>query len=172
MRSMVVAATGSLLLMAGTAAAQPPQWRLTPAGYGPAQIGMTRAQVSSALGVSLEGEAIEDANTCIEMDAQSTFPGVYFMFVNRRLSRVSLTEPSRVKTPRGIGIGASEAQVRRAYPRGLRGEAHEYTGAPARYLTYWVRSEVSGVRFETDARRRVTTIHAGTDSIGYVEGCA
>ena len=171
MRNVIFAAMAGLMLVC-PAVAQQREWRLTPEGYGPARIGMTQAQVSSALRVRLEGEALDDANSCIEMDAPAALPGVYFMFVDRRLSRISLTEPSRATTPRGIGIGATEAQVRRAYPRGLRRESHEYAGSPASYLTYWVRPEARGVRFETDTRRRVTTIHAGSDSITAVEGCA
>ena len=43
---------------------------LTPDGLGAVKIGMTRAQVERALHVRLEGEAIQDANSCIEMDAR------------------------------------------------------------------------------------------------------
>ena len=69
-------------------------------------------------------------------------------------------------------IGASAAQVRRAYPTGLLAEEHSYTGAPAEYLTFWVRRERSGVRFTTDENRRVDTIIAGNESIRYIKGCA
>ena len=170
---MRIAFALAAMLAALPAAAQPQQqWRLTPDGLGPVRIGMTRAQVSAALNARLEGEPIEDADVCVEMTARGKLPGVHFMFVDRLLSRISLGRPSRITTPRGIGAGATEAQVRAAYGRGLRSEPHQYEDAPARYLTFWVRPDVRGVRFETDRQRRVRTIHAGTDSIGYVEGCA
>jgi hypothetical protein len=161
----------AFVLTTGHAAAQPTRWLITPEGLGPVRIGMTRPQVSAALGVRLRGEPIDDASRCIEMGA-SRLPGVTFMFEGGRLTRISIHDAARVTTPRGIGLGATAAQVRRAYPRGLRSEPHEYRAPPARYLTYWTRPSARGVRFETDERQRVTVIHAGAASIAYVEGCA
>jgi len=158
----------SLILLVAVA---PAAWHLTPDGYGPARIGMTRAEVSAALAAPLEGEALEDENSCIEMTAPG-HPDLLFMFTDRRLSRISAVRESRVTTPRGIGVGASEAEVRRAYGPRLRSEPHHYDGLPARYLTYWTRPRTRGVRFETGPDRRVSTIHAGADTIQYIEGCA
>jgi hypothetical protein len=166
----------ALLILAVTAPAsvlaQAPGWRLTPDGYGPAQIGMTRAQVSSALSIRLEGEALDDAEACIEMQAARGYEGIYFMFEGGRLSRISAAEPSRATTPRGIGVGATAAQVRLAYGPGLAAETHTYLGRPAEYLTFWTRFNAKGVRFETGADRRVQVIHAGNGTIQYIEGCA
>lgn len=162
----------ALALSAAPAAAQSPAWRLTPDGYGPVRIGMTRPQVSAALSIRLEGEAVDDANVCIEMGAAEGHPDLFFMFENGRLSRISLGERSRITTPRGIGIGATAAQVRRAYGRSLRAETHTYIGRPGEYLTFWTRFNSKGVRFETGADRRVQVIHAGNGSIQYIEGCA
>jgi hypothetical protein len=162
-----------ILALAAPAAApaQPSGWRLTPDGYGPVRIGMTRAQVSAALSARLEGEAIEDEEACIEMGARQGYRGIYFMFENRRLSRISATEPSQATTVRGIGIGATAARVRRAYPA-ARAQTHTYLGRPAEYLTFWPRHATRGIRFETGSDRRVTTIHVGGASIRYIEGCA
>lgn len=165
----------ALLLLAASASAataQPRPWHLTPEGYGPARIGMTRAEVSAALAIELEGEALDDANACHEMGAVRGHQDLVFMFLDNRLARISVFSDSRVTTPRGIGVGASAAQVRRTYGAGLRAEAHTYLGRPAEYLTFWVRRARSGVRFETGLDRRVATIHAGNESIQYIEGCA
>ena len=167
----------NLLLLAALAAASPVPgqertWPLTPDGYGPVLIGMTRDQVAAALGTALEGEAIDDANVCVEMGAVRGYPDLYFMFENGLLSRVSAGERSAVRTARGIGIGASAAEVRRTYGRTLRAEPHTYRGLPAEYLTAWVRRNRSGLRFETGTDRRVHTIHAGNATIQYIEGCA
>jgi hypothetical protein len=160
------------LLAAAPAAAQSPAWRLMPEGYGPARIGMTRAQVAAALNTTLEGDAIEDANVCVEQTATRGYPDLVFLFENGRLARISAVQTSRVTTPRGIGVGATAAQVRRAYGPALRAETHQYLGRPAEYLTFWTRRNQSGVRFETGTNRRVDAIHAGNAAIRYIEGCA
>jgi hypothetical protein len=94
------------------------------------------------------------------------------MFEEYRLTRISIGQPSRVTTAKGIGIGARADQVKRVYGRGLKIEPHHYAERPAEYLTFWTVPGKRGVRFETDLKRRVETIHGGTSSIEYVEGCA
>jgi hypothetical protein len=165
----------ALLLLAlassGAAAAAAPRWPLTVDGWGPVRIGMSQAQVARVLKTRLTGQAIEDEDTCVEKGS-SKYPGVFFMFEGGKVTRVSVSEPSRVRTPSGIGIGATAAEVRRAYPKGLHAETHEYLDRPAEYLTFWTIPNKRGVRFETDLKRRVQVIHAGTGSIQYIEGCA
>lgn len=162
-------ALAAALLIAAT---PPPVWHLTVDGLGPVRIGMSRAQVESALHEKLKGEPLNDEESCIEMVPEGLDQGLWFMFEGYRLTRISIGEPSKVTTPRGIGIGSSAEEVRRAYPRGLKIEPHHYEDLPSEYLTYWTVPGKRGVRFETDSKRRVQTIHAGTDAIQYVEGCA
>lgn len=153
--------------------AAPPSWPLTPSGWGPVKIGMTRAQVAKVLGAPLQGEAIDDVDVCVEQSAdRPAYRGLIFMFEDRRLTRISADRRSAFRTPSGIRAGATAAQVRRAYGRKLRSEPHQYLGRPAEYLTYWTVAGRRGVRFETDEKRRVERIHAGGPSIEYVEGCA
>ena len=144
---------------------------LTPDGWGKVRIGMTQAEVARALGARLEGEPIEDENVCVEKISPAQ-PDMWFMFEEGKLTRISVGEKSKVTTPRGVGIGATAARVRRNYPKGLHAEPHHYLDLPGEYLTYWTVPKKRGVRFETDLKRRVATIHAGADSIQYVEGCA
>ena len=144
-------------------------WRLTPNGFGPVRIGMTHDQAEHALGAPLEGEEVSEG--CAEMGAAG-LEDMNFMFQEGRLTRISVWDPSGVTTPRGIGVGATEAEVRQAYGSGLDIAPHFYRGLPAKYLTFWLRPGRSGVRFETNEAGRVVAIHAGTDSIEYVEGCA
>jgi len=134
---------------------------------------MTRAQVSKALKVELEGDAFDNEGNCIELFPESeALKGSYFMFLDGKLSRISISEPSKIVTPRGIGVGASADDVRKAYGEQLQAEPNHYLDLPAEYLTFWLKPNKSGVRFETDAQRKVETIHAGNDSIQYIEGCA
>lgn len=146
-------------------------WHLTPDGWGPVRIGMSRAQVERSIGAKLEGEPLEDEQSCIEMAPVGPDTGVWFMFEDFKLSRISVGDPSKVTTPRGIGVGASADQVRRVYPR-IKAEPHYYEDKPSEYLTFWTVPNKRGVRFETSSKRQVQAIHAGTASIQYVEGCA
>ena len=157
----------SLLPLLLAAAAAP---HLTPDGWGPVRIGMTQAQVARALGARLEGEPVDEGMSCVEQ-VSDKHPHMWFMFEEGRLTRISIGDASRITTPRGIGVGASAAAVRKAYPRGLKAEPHEYQDAPAEYLTFWTVPRKRGVRFEVEEQRRVGTIHAGGPSIQYVEGC-
>lgn len=144
---------------------------LTPEGLGPVRIGMTQKQVVGALGGTLEGEAIESDDICVEKES-SALDGVAFMFEDGKLTRISLAQGTDITTPRGIGPGASAADVRRAYGKRLASEPNTYIEAPAEYLTFWVEPDRKGVRFEVDEKRKVYVIHAGGPSIEYVEGCA
>ena len=168
---MVAAAVALLLTAAG-----PPHsydWKLTPAGWGPVRIGMTRAQAEKALKITLEGEAFDNEGNCAELySSDERLAGLYFMFQDGKLTRISAVERATIKTPRGMGIGSSAEDVRKAYGEKLQAEPHHYEGEPAEYLTYWLKPANSGVRFETDAQRKVQTIHAGNDSIQLIEGCA
>lgn len=157
-----------IALLAAAAASLP---HLTPDGWGAVEIGMSQSEVARALGAKLEGEAIEDENVCVEK-VSPAHPDMWFMFEEGELTRISVGEKSKVTTPRGIGVGATAAAVRGKYANGLQAEPHHYLDLPAEYLTYWTVPRKRGVRFETDLKRRVQTIHAGGESIRYVEGCA
>lgn len=161
------------VLLSSAAPAPTYDWKLTPAGWGPVRIGMSRDQVSKALKVELQGDAFDNEGSCIELfPASEQLTGTYFMFLDGKLSRISVVEASRISTPRGIRVGATADEVRAAYGEKLQAEPHYYSDLPAEYLTYWLKPKARGVRFETDAERKVQTIHAGNDSIQLVEGCA
>ena len=160
-----------LLLAASPAAADPGHLILTPDGLGPVRIGMTQKQVIAALGGTLEGAAIESDDICVEKES-SALKSVGFMFEDGKLTRISLAEGTDITTPRGIGPGASAADVRRAYRKGLASEPNTYIEAPGEYLTFWTVRDKKGVRFEVNEKRKVYVIHAGEPSIQYVEGCA
>lgn len=170
---MKLVAAGLSLLLTVAPPALSYDWKLTPAGWGPARIGMTRDQVGKALKIELQGEAFDNEGNCIELYApDNQLPGMYFMFLNGKLSRISLVEAGKITTPREIHVGSTAEEVRAAYGEKLQAEPHHYMGLPAEYLTYWLKPKMLGVRFETDAQRNVQTIHAGNDSIQLIEGCA
>jgi hypothetical protein len=148
-------------------------WKLTPSGWGPVKMGMTKDQVQRALKIELEGDFFPDERSCQELiGTDSALIGLFFMFEDDKLTRITATEPSAIATPRGMHVGSTAAEVQKAYGAALVAEPHKYEAPPAEYLTFWLKPEKSGVRFETDLNGKVEAIHAGTSSIQYVEGCA
>lgn len=101
------------------------------------------------------------------------YPGVYAIVADGKVGRITVGQRSDVKLVEGIGVGASEQDVRKWFG-GFRAEPHKYVEAPAKYLT--APNAASGdpaVRFEIGKDGKVSLIHVGTMPVlGYVEGCA
>ena len=154
---------------AAPAAAAP----LTPKGLGPLTIGMTDAEARAAVGAAnIEADTGTDlSESCTEIKLKGDYVGVYLMIEEGKLSRITATENSTLKTDKGIGLGATPAQVMAAYPD-AKSEPHKYEDAPAAYLTVWTVPGKEGTVFEVNGRGVVGSIHAGGPSIQYVEGCA
>jgi hypothetical protein len=93
------------------------------------------------------------------------------MFMEGRLARISVEEPSRIVTPRGVTIGSTEEEVIGRYGARLEVSDAEYDEPPAKSMSFWL-SDDRGVRFVTDREARVIQIHAGDGSITLVEGCS
>lgn len=146
---------------------------LTPTGFGPLRIGMTDAEARAAVGAAnIEADTgTEISDSCTEIKLKGAYPGVYLMINDGRLSRITLYDDPTFKTDKGIGIGARPADVMAAYP-GIVSTPHEYENPPAVYLTLWTKPEKEGTRFEINHEGVVGSIHAGDETIQYVEGCA
>lgn len=113
-----------------------------------------------------------------ESDACSTvsspgYPGVYAIVEQGKVRRITLGKNSTVKLAEGIGVGASEADVKKWFA-GFREAPHKYEAAPAKYLTAPnARPGESALRFEIGADDKVSLIHVGEMPVlAYVEGCA
>jgi len=115
------------------------------------------------------GQASDTCRTVSSPD----FPGVYAIVEDGKVRRITLGQRSNVTLAEGIGVGASEADVRKWFA-GFREEPHEYSDAPAKYLTAPnAPSGDSALRFEIGGDGKVSLIHVGTMPVlGYVEGCA
>lgn len=100
------------------------------------------------------------------------YPGVYAIVTEGKVQRITVGQRSDVKLVEGVGIGATEQDVRKWFA-GFRAEPHKYEDAPAKYLT--APNAASGdpaLRFEIGHDGKVKLIHIGTMPVlGYVEGC-
>lgn len=157
----------------------------------PAEPSAAPAKVSTAgtvltlegLGELKIGEAVPAGSAWAQRGAQipgpcSTisspqFPDAYAIVEDGKVRRITIGSSSRVKLVEGLGTGASEAEVRAAFP-GFREEPHKYVEKPAKYLTApKPAAGSSALRFEIGREGRVSLMHVGTMPVlAYVEGCA
>ncbi|HZV84243.1 MAG TPA: hypothetical protein VFF48_04570 [Brevundimonas sp.] len=156
---------------------------LTAQGWGPLRIGMSRAEVETALGADANPEAVggPDPDSCDLFRPARAPAGMMVMVERGVLTSIWLDRRAAVKTDRGFGVGDQAATVKAAYGPSALISPHKYSAAPAEYVTIW--SEAGGAGYVQDATARGVSYHIGTDgrvehvavggpSIQYVEGCA
>lgn len=153
---------------------------LSAEGWGPLKIGMTLAQVTSALGPDSTPEAVAgpDPQSCDQFRPARAPQGMLVMIEDDVLTRISLISGSAIKTTDGIGVGDPRGEVLAALPQ-ARQQPHEYLNAPALYVTNWTLAPKAendraarGIVYEINGEGQVGAIHAGGSSIQYVEGCS
>ena len=176
LRPLGVLALVALLGLAATATAGggrlSPSSRVSTAGLGPVEVGMTRAQAERAarMRLVLVGPALGSCRYARPADRSVR---ASFMLTGRHIARVDV-ERRGIATRSGIRVGDREAAVRRRFAGRLRITRHEYVEG-GRYLELVPRDRGERNRrvvFETDGRR-VTYIRAGRlPEVRYVEGCA
>lgn len=171
----LAAALAPAAALAGGADPLTPRTRVGPDGAGAVRIGMTVTEAQRATGqrfVSLGDR--QEGSDCSYVVVKRGPRELSFMLKGRRIVRVDVGAHSPVHTNRGIGPGATEAAVRRAYPKHLRTERHHYLPA-GHYLVFAPAQKALRNRrviFETDGSK-VTSIRAGrVPEVRFVEGCS
>jgi hypothetical protein len=178
-RSAVAQLPSSDMAAAATSPADPqPSTRLlTPDGWGPLRIGMSRAEVVAAAG----GDATPgvtggpEPDVCDEFRPGHAADGVLVMLEKGVLTRISVSRNTEIETPAGFRVGDSAAGILAEYGDLARVEPHQYWEPPARYITVWRAEspgrERRGIRYEINPAGSVVHLRAGGPSIEYVEGC-
>lgn len=156
-----------------------PANQLTAEGYGPLRIGMTRAEIITAMGENANPNAVggPDPASCDMFHPARAPEGLYVMVEDGVLTSIQLANTSALKTDRGLGIGDTAATVKQAYGTVAQVTPHKYVDAPAEYITVWSTADhdgptARGLRYEIGEGGRVQGIAVGGPSIQYVEGCA
>jgi hypothetical protein len=150
---------------------------LTPDGWGPLRIGMSKAEVVLAAGGDSNPAAVggPDPERCDEFHPSKAPAGILVMVESGVLTRISVSRNSEIRTPEGLRVGASAARVLEVYGPRARVDPHKYWPDPAKYITAWreapPETDRRGIRFEVDSAGAVVHMRAGTRSIEYVEGC-
>ncbi len=156
---------------------------LTGEGWGALRIGMTRAEMVTAVGEDRNPNAVGGAepDLCDQLRPARAPDDMIVMLRNNVVSRISLVGASDINTDRGFGPGDSAATVKGAYGDQAIVSPHKYLEAPAEYITIWTHGggadyvsdpAARGIRYEIDSDGNVQAVHAGDEAIQYVEGCS
>ncbi len=144
---------------------------LTEHGIGPVRVGMTLAEVAGATiaGIRLVGT---DSTECSYLSWRDGPPGVLIMAEGGRVVRIDVRNPA-IKTPEGIKIGSTEAEVQQRYAGLVEAQPHKYSDG--HYLVVTPRNPADSnlrIVFETDGKK-VETFRGGlVPQVQYVEGCS
>lgn len=197
MNSLLKPAAGllALLLLTGASDERP---RLTFAGLGPIQIGMSEAALLT-LGFSdpyrsVDWQDDEEYAACHYLSAEDDYPGVSFMINDGKLVRIGVgpNDAGVVwQTHSGAMIGMAETQVAAIYGDRLKIDHHPYFGDAGSYLILQSGDGRYKMIFETatqdggdglhtsspsegfNAEKLVTDFRAGlAGPVGYIEGCS
>jgi hypothetical protein len=134
---------------------------------GPVVVGMTLAEAREAAQVKLRQEG-DDLGGCVFYSPNSREPDVSFMVVDGVVSRIDVDSGTTTTTD-GLGIGSTEADVKRAHPDAVVSK-HVYTDG--HYLRVLSDDGRHAFLFETDGQK-VTAFRSGFPAaVDAPEGCA
>jgi hypothetical protein len=158
------------LATTSTASAASP---LTPDGWGKLRIGMRERDAVRLFHMRVPGGPSPriDSFEC----RQDEIPGQEGMFVMAEhgiVTRIAIEAPSRLLTERGLGLGSTEAEVRRAYGKALKVDTTPFEEEPAHQLVFWLVPNKRGVRYDTNVAGSVEVIYVGNRAIELIEGCS
>ncbi|CAL1692271.1 hypothetical protein MMB232_02436 [Brevundimonas subvibrioides] len=159
---------------------------LTAQGYGALRIGMTRAEVVTAMGDDSNPASVggPEPEVCDQWRPARAPEGVLVMIQEGVLSRISVADPSTLKTDRGFGVGDTAAAIKAAYGPLVVAQPHKYSAPPAEDLFVWQvgapatageyvqDAAARGIRYEIGDDGKVKIVHVGGPAIQLVEGCA
>ncbi|MEQ1812443.1 MAG: hypothetical protein ABL889_21115 [Terricaulis sp.] len=158
---------------------------ITSNGWSTLRVGMTRAEVTAAVGAQANPNTVggADPQACDLFHPANAPEGMLVMIQQDVLTSITLRNNTTLRTDRGFGVGSTAAEIKAAYGASAYSEPHKYV-AGAEYITIWTTgasatpgayvqdTNARGIRYETDAQGVVTAVHAGGASIQNVEGCS
>ena len=145
------------------------EWVVHFYGTGPVKIGMSLAELNTALHEKFLMPQDKDEQECFYVNL-SKHPGIALMIEKGHVARVDVDRPG-VSTAEGVKIGDSESRAMQVYGNKVKVEPHFYTAPEGHYLTVLSKNQRYGIRFETD-QGKIAKFYAGQRrAIAYVEGC-
>jgi hypothetical protein len=139
-------------------------------GVGGVVPGLTPAQVSARWRIPIRLGPDTVSQGCQTGEVRRAGVRGYVLFENGRFGAVFFDRGAR--TPSGITIGSTVAQLRRAYGSRLRVEHHAYVPGGHYYFLRRRQAPHWQIRFDSNAKNRITQIAFGGRAASYIEGCA
>jgi hypothetical protein len=168
---VAIALLACALVAAGTAsgaAAKLPA-PITLDGWGGVVPGMTSRQAAARWGIPLSAAAA--GSPCTASAIRTGKLHGYALFQHGKLGAVFVDFGA--VTPSGIRIGTNETALRRAFAGRLKVRPHKYVRGGHYYFLTRRSSPHWQLRFDTDAKGRITQIGFGTHAaVSLVEGCS
>lgn len=158
----IVATLVALLVFGSSQAATPV---LSAASYGQVVFGDRLEDVEKRINEKAPPITDSDENACRQIEFK-TYPGVYFMIEEGRITRAESSNP--IPSSIGYTVGASMAEIKKKIPSAVI-EPHHYT--EGHYITVKSKDGKAAILME-EAEGKVTDIRGGLlPSVQYVEGC-
>lgn len=139
-------------------------------GYDAMKLGMSEAEVRTAWGADLKGDAPMDGSTCFHLSPTWVKVPAEFalMFEDDRFVRYSVESPDLL-APGGGKVGMNRDQIDALYGDRIEEQPHKYSDG--KYLR--ITEGGSVLILETDAAGTVTEWRVGVPpQVDYVEGCS
>ena len=169
--SFVVALLAFALVAVATASGAPTKLPapLTLDGWGGVVPGMTSRQAATRWGIPLSAAAA--GSPCSASAIRTKALHGYALFEHGKLGAVFVDFGAF--TPSGIRIGSQESVLRRAFAGRLKVQPHKYIRGGHYYFLTRRSSPHWQLRFDTNAKGRITQIGFGTHAaVSLVEGCS
>jgi hypothetical protein len=163
----IVTVAAIVIVFHAFAAPAPP---LTAQGWGKLRIGMRERDAVRLFHLRVPGGPGPDTFEC-RQDEMPSQEGLYVMAERGIVTRITIDAPSQLRTDRGLGIGAAEDEVKRAYGKALKIATTSYEEEPAHQMIFWTAHGTRGVRYDTNTAGAVEAIYVGSRSIKLIEGC-
>ncbi len=150
-----------------------PEAQMTLTGLGPIQIGMTPTEAARASGVALDPVASGHTAGCRYLAPRTLSDSVGLMVVSGKIIRIDVWGRDPITTLSGVGIGATEDEVRATYPNQI--EETPRLDGTGKYLTYFPDENTDSLYrlvFEVDESGKVVQFRTGQfPAVGWSEGC-